>query len=103
MPGGNKDVMFVLGANDTLYAIDATTGAQLWQKNYPNPHKPTKPATWLCPNTPNATPTIDKARGIVFFMASDGLLRGVCHGRRHRETEAGGVHRALRPRPGAST
>ncbi len=76
-PGGNKDVMIILGANDVLYAIDAATGAQLWQKAYPNPHKPTKPATWLCPNTPNATPTIDKARGLVFFMAGDGLLRGI--------------------------
>jgi outer membrane protein assembly factor BamB len=77
MAGGNKDVMVILGANDTLFAIDASTGAQLWQKHYPNPHKPTKPATWLCPNTPNATPTIDKARGLIFFMASDGLLRGI--------------------------
>ncbi len=77
MPGGNKDVMYILGANDVLYAIDAASGAQLWQKTYPNPHKPTKPATWLCPNTPNATPTIDKARGLIFFMASDGLLRGI--------------------------
>jgi len=77
MPGGNKDVMYILGANDTLYAIDANSGAKLWEKTYPNPHKPTKPATWLCPNTPNATPTIDKARGLIFFMASDGLLRGI--------------------------
>ncbi|MEY4966443.1 MAG: hypothetical protein RL274_2026 [Pseudomonadota bacterium] len=77
MPGGSKDVMFILGANDILYALDANSGAQLWQKSYPNPHKPTKPATWLCPNTPNATPTIDKARGLIFFMAGDGLLRGI--------------------------
>jgi len=77
MPGGNKDVMVILGANDVLYAIDAASGAQLWQKSYPNPHKPTKAADWLCPNTPNATPTIDKARGLIFFMASDGLLRGI--------------------------
>ena len=77
MPGGAKDVMVILGANDVLYALDAATGAQLWQKAYPNPHKPTKPATWLCPNTPNATPTIDKARGLIFFMAGDGLLRGI--------------------------
>ena len=77
MPGGNKDVMFILGANDILYALDANSGEQLWQKSYPNPLKPTKPATWLCPNTPNATPTIDKARGLIFFMAGDGLLRGI--------------------------
>jgi outer membrane protein assembly factor BamB len=75
--GAVRDVMFVLGANDTLYALDAQTGRLLWQKNFPNPHKATTPASWLCPNTANDTPTIDKKRGIVFFIPSDGKLRGL--------------------------
>jgi outer membrane protein assembly factor BamB len=75
--GQTHDVMFILGANDTLYALDAQTGAKLWQKSFPNPHKATTPASWLCPNTANDTPTIDKKRGIVFFIPSDGKLRGV--------------------------
>jgi outer membrane protein assembly factor BamB len=74
---GNKNVMVILGANDTLYALEADTGTLLWQKSFPNPIRATKTATWLCPNTANDTPTIDKARGIVFFIPSDGKLRGV--------------------------
>jgi outer membrane protein assembly factor BamB len=75
--GQTRDVMFILGANDTLYALDAQTGRQLWQKTFPNPHKAVTPASWLCPNTANDTPTIDKKRGIVFFIPSDGKLRGL--------------------------
>ncbi len=75
--GGKRDMLLILGSNDVLYALDAASGATLWTRSYPNPVKPTKIATWLCPNTNNATPTIDKARGIVFFLASDGKLRGV--------------------------
>ena len=76
-PAGTKDVMFILGANDTLFALDASTGAQLWQKSFANPAKAQKPRTWLCADAPNDTPTIDKARGIVFFITGDGKLRGL--------------------------
>ena len=77
-PTGAKDLLFVLGANDVLFAVDATTGQTLWQKSFPNSHKSTAPVRdWLCPKTTNTTPTIDKARGIVFFITGDGVLRGV--------------------------
>jgi len=76
-PEGTKNMLFVLGADDALFALDADSGALLWQKRYANPNVATKQATWLCPNTANATPTIDKARGIVFFLTSDGKLRGL--------------------------
>jgi outer membrane protein assembly factor BamB len=75
--GKTLDVMFVLGANDTLYALNAQTGARLWQKAFPNPQTAATQASWLCPNTANDTPTIDKKRGIVFFIPSDGKLRGL--------------------------
>ncbi|HEY4078216.1 MAG TPA: PQQ-binding-like beta-propeller repeat protein [Rhizomicrobium sp.] len=76
-PAGTRDVMFILGANDTVFALDASTGAQLWQKSFANPLKAQKPRTWLCADAPNDTPTIDKARGIVFFITGDGKLRGL--------------------------
>lgn len=76
-PQGPRDMVFILGANDVLFALDAGTGAILWSKSYPNPVKATKIATWLCSNTANATPTADKERGIVYFLPSDGKLRGV--------------------------
>lgn len=76
-PQGAKDMLFVLGADDVITAIDANSGATLWQKRFPNPHTPAKVPDWLCPGTANATPVIDKARSLLFFMASDGMLRAV--------------------------
>lgn len=77
-PSGPADILFILGANDTLFALDANSGKQIWSKSFPNPHKSTAPIRdWLCPKTVNSTPTIDKARGIVFFLTGDGLLRGL--------------------------
>jgi len=74
---GAKDLVFILGANDTLFAIDANDGKPVWQKSFPNPQTPKKPKEWLCPGTVNDTPTIDKARGIIFFITGDGKLRGL--------------------------
>jgi outer membrane protein assembly factor BamB len=76
-PNGPADILFILGANDVLFAVDANSGKQLWSKSFPNPQTPKKPKEWLCPGTANDTPTIDKARGIVFFITSDGKLRGL--------------------------
>jgi len=76
-PAGPADIVFILGADDTLFALDAGSGKQIWSKSFPNPHKSTAPIRdWLCPKTVNTTPTIDKARGIVFFLTGDGMLRG---------------------------
>jgi outer membrane protein assembly factor BamB len=74
---GPKNLMYILGADDVLFALDADTGKEVWRKAYPNPLSARKIATWLCSNTANATPVIDKAKGVIYFMASDGLLRGV--------------------------
>lgn len=76
-PAGKRDMVFIHGANDVVYALDAATGATLWTKAYPNSIKPTIAATWLCSNTANATPTADKERGILYVLPSDGKLRGV--------------------------
>jgi outer membrane protein assembly factor BamB len=77
LPSGPADVLFILGANDTLFAVDAGSGKQLWSKSFPNPQTPKKPKEWLCPGTVNDTPTIDKARGVIFFITGDGILRGL--------------------------
>jgi outer membrane protein assembly factor BamB len=76
-PQGPKDMLFVLGADDTLFALDADSGKVTWQKTFANPVQAQKAATWLCPNTANATPVIDKANGIIYFVTSDGKLRGL--------------------------
>jgi outer membrane protein assembly factor BamB len=74
---GATDILFILGSNDTLFAVDAGSGKQLWSKAFPNPQMPKKPKEWLCPGNANDTPTIDKARGVIFFVTSDGKLRGL--------------------------
>ncbi len=74
---GSKDMVFLLGADDTVFALDADTGKVLWQKSFANPATPILPATWLCSNTVNDTPVIDKQNGMIFLITSDGKLRGL--------------------------
>jgi outer membrane protein assembly factor BamB len=75
--GGQKNLVFLLGADDTLFALDADSGKPVWQKTYTNTLTPVRTATWLCANTAQATPVVDKQRGIIFFTTSDGKLRGL--------------------------
>jgi glucose dehydrogenase len=77
---GPRDVVYTLGADDTLFAIDAANGREIWKKSMPNAVSPKKAATWLCSNTANATPVIDKARGLIFVVPSDGKLRALSLG-----------------------
>jgi outer membrane protein assembly factor BamB len=76
-PQGQRTLLFVLGSNDTVFAIDADGGKVVWQKAFPNTLTPAQPATWLCSNSQNATPVIDKQKGIIYFNTSDGKLRGL--------------------------
>ena len=74
---GQKTLLVVVGADDTLFTVDADSGKVLWQKNFHNSLTPGIPASWLCSNTQNATPVIDKAKSIVYLNTSDGKLRGL--------------------------
>jgi outer membrane protein assembly factor BamB len=74
-PDGAKDLVFSFGIDDVLSAVDANTGKIVWQKSYPNPLKPLRPPSISCSNTEQATPAIDKGRGVIYFTASDGKLR----------------------------
>jgi outer membrane protein assembly factor BamB len=74
---GLKNLVYLLGADDTVFALDADTGTPVWQRAFPNPAAPLWPATWLCSNTVNDTPVIDKQNGILFLITSDGQLRGL--------------------------
>ena len=79
-PQGSKNMLFLLGADDTLFALDAADGKVIWQKTFPNAVPVKRAATWLCPNTANATPVIDRQKGVIYFITSDGKLRGVALG-----------------------
>ena len=71
-----KTLVFTIGIDDTLFAIDADSGKTVWQKSFPNSLKPVRAATSNCANTEQATPVIDKKRGVIYFTTSDGKLRG---------------------------
>jgi outer membrane protein assembly factor BamB len=74
---GAKNLVFLLGADDTVFALDADTGKVFWQKTFANPDAPIWAPTWLCSNTVNDTPVIDKQNKIIFLITSDGKLRGL--------------------------
>jgi len=73
---GKRDLVFTVGMDDSLTALDAATGAAVWRKIFPNDLKPVRAANVNCSNTEQATPVIDKARGVIYFTTSDGKLRG---------------------------
>jgi outer membrane protein assembly factor BamB len=75
-PNGAKDLVFTIGMDDTLTALDANSGDIVWQKHFDNTLKPLRPMSVQCSNTEQATPVIDKTKGIIYFTTSDGKLRG---------------------------
>jgi outer membrane protein assembly factor BamB len=76
-PGGPRTRVFVVGSDNTVYAIDSETGEVTWQKRFPNRLTPPQAATLSCSNTQNATPVIDKDAGVIYVSTSDGKLRGL--------------------------
>ena len=72
-----KTMLFTVGIDDTLYALDADSGKTLWQKGFPNTGKPVRPPNTNCADTEQATPVIDKKKGVIYFTTSDGKLRGL--------------------------
>ena len=74
---GPKSLLFVVDADDTVYAVDAANGKVVWKRGFPSKLQPKTAPTYLCPNTQNATPIIDKGKGILYVLNSDGKLRGL--------------------------
>jgi outer membrane protein assembly factor BamB len=77
---GRQDLLFTVSADSTIFALDVQSGKIVWQKAFPNLAKPQHPANVNCANAEQATPVIDKARGIVFFTSGDGQLHGLSVG-----------------------
>jgi outer membrane protein assembly factor BamB len=76
-PRGRKDLVFVVAYDDTIYALAADNGDVVWKKRFANPLKPKSEATYLCPNTQNATPVVDPQSGTLYVLTSDGKLRSL--------------------------
>ena len=76
-PRGFKDIVYVAGASDNLYAMDVDTGKVVWQRHFEVNSKPKQQPSWLCPGSLNATPVIDKRERTIYLITSDGKLRGL--------------------------
>jgi outer membrane protein assembly factor BamB len=74
-PKGFKDIVITAGSSDKVFAIDADTGKVLWQKSFQIEGAPkNKEGGWLCPNSLNATPIIEKRNKSLHVLTSDGKL-----------------------------
>ena len=76
-PRGPETFAYIVGSDNTVYALDSETGEVAWQKSFPNPLTPTEKANYQCSDSQNATPVIDKDAGIIYVSTSDGKLRGL--------------------------
>ena len=77
---GAETLVYVVGSDNTVYALDSETGEAVWQKTFPNPltaPKESRSVLYQCPDTQNSTPVIDKENGIIYVSTSDGKLRGL--------------------------
>ncbi len=76
-PQGPVTRVFVVGSDNTVYAINSDTGEIAWQRRFRNTLTEPSRGDYRCPNTQNATPVIDKQAGIIYVSMSDGKLRGL--------------------------
>ncbi|HVZ60923.1 MAG TPA: hypothetical protein VG892_09085, partial [Terriglobales bacterium] len=53
-PQGSRDLVYMAGSDDTIYAIDAEVGEIVWQKQFKNPVAAKDKATFQCGNSLNA-------------------------------------------------
>ena len=77
---GVRDVVYVAGSGDHVFALDAETGEVLWTrsfKSYVGPKNSGYQETFLCPNGITATPVIDRSTGVLYVIAADGALYGL--------------------------
>lgn len=75
-PSGIKSVVYVAGSSNHLFAVDAGNGSIIWQRSFPTFANAKAESYFLCPNSVNATPAIDRQRNLVFFLGNDGRVSG---------------------------
>ena len=74
---GKKTLIFVAGSSNTFFAVDQKDGSVVWNRTFQSFAAPKDESFYLCPNTPNATPVIDKEHQTVYTIAADGRLYGL--------------------------
>lgn len=76
-PKGFKEIVIVAGSSDAVWAIDADSGTIIWERRFNTEGTPKRQPHWLCPNSLNATPVIDRSTRTVYLITSDGKLHGL--------------------------
>ncbi len=74
---GTKSLVFIAGSSNTFFAVDADSGEVIWRRTFQTFATPKQESFYLCPNTPNATPVIDREHGIVYTISADGRVYGL--------------------------
>lgn len=74
---GIKTLVCVAASSNHLFALDAESGKIIWSKTFDTHVAAKEEDSWLCPQGINATPTIDKDKGIIYVIAMDGRLYGL--------------------------
>ncbi|PYT22569.1 MAG: hypothetical protein DMG58_29850 [Acidobacteria bacterium] len=77
---GVRNVVYVAGSSDHVFALDAQEGKLLWSRDFKSfvlPHNAGYQGTFLCPNGITATPVIDRGTEILYAIAADGALYGL--------------------------
>lgn len=74
---GLKKLVYVASAENNIYALDGDTGATVWERKMPATVQPAFPPSGSCPNNLNATPVIDKEKGVIYVLTNDGRLHGL--------------------------
>ena len=74
-PHGIRDVVYVAGIENSVFALDGETGEEVWTHTFKSvvlPGKGGYQGTFLCPNGITATPVIDRASAMIYVIAADG-------------------------------
>jgi outer membrane protein assembly factor BamB len=74
---GKKTLVILAGSSNTFFAVDAADGKVVWNRTFNTLAAPKEESFYLCPNTPNATPVIDKQHQIVYTISVDGRIYGL--------------------------
>jgi outer membrane protein assembly factor BamB len=70
--GQTRDVVVAATASNSIYALDAATGTQLWRRNFgPSSGSGVIPGGFGI----SASPVIDRNRGLIYTVSDDGQLR----------------------------
>jgi outer membrane protein assembly factor BamB len=77
---GLRNVLYTVGVTGSVYAVDAETGEELWERKLTARVTPVNggfQGGMLCPNGPTGSPVIDKGSNSLFVIGSNGQLYGL--------------------------